>query len=163
MNFLSYLNYETQLFRKLFLTELNRILIWIIIDFIKKYRHIIYKTDYLNHFPIKHVVFIFCVDLVTPESLWRHKGVAMRVVYKTMHRWFSTIHDSPPSASELHLKYFGFVMYQKQIIHVIIGFKHDVSCIVRSEALKGHSRTNWSSWPLRASDLTMHDTSCLNN
>ena len=64
-------------------------------------------------------------------------------------------------------------MYQNQIIHVIIGFKHDVSCIVRSEALRGHSNTlmhsalrasciDWSSWPLRASDLTMHDTSCLN-
>ena len=59
------------------------------------------------------------------------------------------------------------------MIHVIIGFKHDVSCIVRSEALRGHSDTSmhsalrascidWSSWPLRASDLTMHDTSCLN-
>ena len=29
-------------------------------------------------------------------------------------------------------------MYQNQIIHVIIGFKHDVSCIVRSEARRGH-------------------------
>ena len=35
----------------------------------------------------------------------------------------------------------------------ILGFKHDVSCIVRSEAFE---------WPLSASDLTMHDTSCLN-
>ena len=33
-------------------------------------------------------------------------------------------------------------MYQNQIIHVIIGFKHDVSCIVRSEALRGHSDTS---------------------
>ena len=31
--------------------------------------------------------FIFCGDLVTPESLWRHKGVAMHVTYKTMHRF----------------------------------------------------------------------------
>ena len=41
-----------------------------------------------------------------------------------------------------------------------LGFKHDVSCIVRSEALRGHSDTSthsalrascidWSSWPLR--------------
>ena len=66
-----------------------------------------------------------------------------------------------------------FVMYQNQIIHVTIRFKHDASCIVRSEALRGHSDTSvhlvlrasctdWSSWPLRASDLTMQDTSCLN-
>ena len=45
--------------------------------------------------------------------------------------------------------------------------------MVRSEALRGHSDTSmhsalrascidWSSWPLRASDLTMHNTSCLN-
>ena len=42
-------------------------------------------------------------------------------------------------------------MYQNQMIHVIIGFKHDVSCIVRSESLRGHevraSCTDWSSWP----------------
>ena len=43
--------------------------------------------------------FIFYVDLVTPESLWRHKDVAMHVTYKTMHR-FSTMHDSPSPASE---------------------------------------------------------------
>ena len=46
---------------------------------------------------------IICVDLVTPESLWRHKGVAMHVTYKTMHR-FSTMHDSPPPASEFRLQ-----------------------------------------------------------
>ena len=45
-------NYSENYF---FLTELNIILIWIIIDFIKKYRHIIYKTDYSNHFPIKRL------------------------------------------------------------------------------------------------------------
>ena len=36
---------------------------------------------------LKIFAFIFCVDLVTPESLWRHKGVAMHVTYKTMHRY----------------------------------------------------------------------------
>ena len=46
---------------------------------------------------------IIRVDLVTPESLWRHKGVAMHVAYKTMHR-FSTMHDSPPPASEFRLQ-----------------------------------------------------------
>ena len=46
--------------------------------------------------------FISFVDLVTPESLWRHKGVAMHVTYKTMHR-FSTMRDSPPPVSELRL------------------------------------------------------------
>ena len=56
-------------------------------------------------------------------------------------------------------------MYQNESIHVIIGFKHDVACIVRSEALRGHSDTSVHApraltdprGPLiRASDLTMH-------
>ena len=49
-------------------------------------------------------------------------------------------------------------MYQNQIIHVIIGFKHDVSCIVRSEARRDHEdqsvhearsaeSTDVSEWP----------------
>ena len=54
----------------------------------------------LSH--LKIFAFIFCVDLVTPESLWRHKGIAMHVTYKTMHR-FSTVHDSPHPASEIRL------------------------------------------------------------
>ena len=155
-----------------FLQNWARILIWIIIDFIKKnYRHVIYQRDYSNYFPSKYICVHICVDLVTPESLWRHKGIAMHVTYKTMHRstvaWFASFHFGTLLAN------FGFVMYQNQIIHVIIRYKHDVSCIVRSEALRGHSDTSvhsalrasctdWSSWPLRASDLTMHDTSCLN-
>ena len=60
---------------------------------------------------------------------------------------------------------FGFVMYQNELIYVIIGFKHGVPCIARSKALRGHSHTsctNWTSWPHRASDLAMHGTSCLN-
>ena len=64
---------------------------------------------------------------------------------------------------------FGFVVYENELIHVIIGFKHDIPRVVRSRALRGHSdtsvhsalrisNTDWSSWPLRASDLTMHGT-----
>ena len=68
-------------------------------DFIQNYRRIIYKImSHLNIFAS-----IICVDLVTLESLWRHKGVAMHVTYKTMHR-FSTMHDSPPPASEFRLQ-----------------------------------------------------------
>ena len=46
--------------------------------------------------------FIFCIDLVPLKSLWRHKGVAMHVTYKNI-KIFSTMHDSPPPASELRL------------------------------------------------------------
>ena len=66
-----------------FLQNWARILIWIIIDLIKNYRHIIKKRTIriISHLNI--FAFIFCVDLLTPESLWRHKGVAMHVTYKT--------------------------------------------------------------------------------
>ena len=68
---------------------------------------------------------------------------------------------------------FGVVMYQNELIHVIIGFKHDVPSIVRSEAPRGQAHTSvhkarsaectdWSSWPLRTSDLTMLGASYLN-
>ena len=82
-----------------------RILIWIIIDFIQNYRHIIYKRDYSKYFPFKHIgVHTLCRFSDTGiESLWRHKGVAMHVTYKTMRRFFK-MHDSPPTASELRLQ-----------------------------------------------------------
>ena len=35
------------------------------------------------------------------------------------------------------LPYFGFAMHQNELIHVTIGFKHGVPCIVRSEARRG--------------------------
>ena len=100
---------------------------------------------------------IICVDLVTLESLWRHKGVAMHVTYKTMQIFYNAWFAS--SRFGISLANFGFVMYQNQIIHVIIGFKHDVSCIVRSEARRGHEDqlvhearsaecTDVSEWPL---------------
>ena len=110
-----------------FLQNWARILIWININFIKIYRRTIYKTDNSKISNLLIFAFIFCVDLVTLESLWRHKGVAMHVTYKTMHR-FSTMHDSPPPASERTSPVnFGFIMYQNQIIHVIIGFLRDHS------------------------------------
>ena len=69
---------------------------------------------------------------------------------------------------------FCFVIYQNHIIHVIIVFKHDVLCIVRSEAWRGQEDqsvhearstvecSDITNWPLHAADLTMHGTSCLN-
>ena len=44
-----------------FLQNRARILIWININFIKIYRHTIYKTDYSNDFPFNHIcVHILC-------------------------------------------------------------------------------------------------------
>ena len=60
INFFSYQNYTTQLFRTLFLENWARILFWFIIDFIKNYRHIIYKTDYSNYLQSKYI----CVHML---------------------------------------------------------------------------------------------------
>ena len=54
-DFLNYFNYSTQLFCKLFLTQLTRISIWIIISFIEYYRHIISKTSLSNYLPFKDI------------------------------------------------------------------------------------------------------------
>ena len=87
-----------------FLQNWVRILIWIIIDFIKIYRHIIYKTDYSNYFPFKHICVHILCRFSDTASLWRYKGVAMHVTYKTMHR-FSAMHDSPPPLRNFACKF----------------------------------------------------------
>ena len=98
------------------------------------------KQTFRNISHLHIFVFTFGVDLMTPESLWRHEGIAMHVSHKTMHS-FSSMLGSPPPAPQLRL-HSGFVMYQNQTIHVIIGFKHDVPCIVGPKEPSGHSNTS---------------------
>ena len=75
-----------QLFRRLFLTKLSRIHIWININFNENYRCITFQTfQNISHLHIFE--FMFCVDLVIPESLWCHRGIAMHVTHKSMHRF----------------------------------------------------------------------------
>ena len=100
--FLSYLIHTTQLSKKLFLKMPSRIRIWNMINFIEIINKTLQSISHLHIF-----VSIFCVDLVTQHSLWRHKGVAMRVAYKTMHR-FPAIYNSPSPASELRLQISAF-------------------------------------------------------
>ena len=124
-----------------FLQNWVRILIWIVIDFIKNYRHIIFKTDYQNYVPFKNI----CVHnlcrfsdtgiIMTPQRRCYARDLQNHA-YIFYNAWFA----SPRFG--ISLANFGFVMYQNQIIHVIIGFKHAVSCNVRSEALRGHSDTS---------------------
>ena len=47
-----------------YLQNWARILIWIIIDLIKNYRHIIKKTEYSNYFPCKYI----CVHILSRFS-----------------------------------------------------------------------------------------------
>ena len=129
-----------------FLQNWVRILIWIIIDFIKIYRHIIYKTDYSNYFSFKHIsVHILCKFSDTGIIMTLHRRCYARDLqnhaYIFYNAWFAT------SRFGTSLANFGFVMYHSDTsVH---------------SALRA-SWTDWYSWPLRASDLTMHDTSCLN-
>ena len=105
-----------------FLQNWARILIWIVMDLIKNYPHMIYKTDRQHYFPFKHI----CVHNLSRFSdtgiimasqrrcyardLPNHAQIFYNVWFAT---WFRTL-----------LANFGFVMYQNQTIHVIIGFKH---------------------------------------
>ena len=120
-----------------FLKNWASILIWINIDFIKIYRHTIYKTDHSNNFPFKHI----CVHILCRFS---DTGIIMtsqrRCYARDLHNHALIFHNVWFATSRFRtlLLNFGFIMHQKQIIHVIIGFKHDVSCIVRSEAHRGH-------------------------
>ena len=89
-----------------FLQNWARILIWIIIDLIKNYRHIIKKPDYSNYFPSKYIcVHILCRFIDTGIIMTSQMRCYARDLqnHKTMHR-FSTMHDSPPPASELRLQ-----------------------------------------------------------
>ena len=53
--YLTYLNHMMWLFRKLLLTELNRIQSLIILNYIGNYRCIIHKTNIPNHFSFTHI------------------------------------------------------------------------------------------------------------
>ena len=78
---------------------------------------------------------LFSDDVTTIRvSYWWRKEFSS---YARLHRgkilynaWLAT------SRFGTSLANFSFVVYRNQIIHIIIGFKHDVSCIVRSEALR---------------------------
>ena len=54
---LNHFKYTTQLFSKLSLTQLTRMCIWIFINFIENYRHIICKTNLSNYLPFIHICF----------------------------------------------------------------------------------------------------------
>ena len=78
--FLNYFNYTTQLCCKLFLTqecvfEVLSISLKIIGTYFTKPIHQITYHSCI-------FAFTFYVELVTPASLWRHKGVAMHVTSK---------------------------------------------------------------------------------
>ena len=64
----------------------------------------------------------------------------MHVTHKTIHK-FSTMQGFAITHFGNLPANFGFVMLQNCLIHVIMGFEHDVPCIVRLEALSGHPDT----------------------
>ena len=96
MKFLSYHNYTTQLSRKLFVTKLRQNSYFNHHWFHQKYLHIIYKTDYSHYFPLTHI----CVHILCRFS---DTGIIMTSQRRCYAR-FSTMHDSPPPASELCLQ-----------------------------------------------------------
>ena len=71
------------------------------------------------------------------------------------------MHGLPrPAFTPLSWHFFGFVLYQIQLVAVILGFKFDVQCIVRTEALRGQSDTSlppikWKLLPETAANHTI--------
>ena len=136
--FLNYFKYTTQLFCKLFITQLTRMCIWIFTNFIEKYRHIICKTN-LSYY-LQFIHYGVC-------SLCRISDTGIIMVSQRR----CDARDSQNNANILYnarflttcfvysLANFGFVLHQNEFIHVIIGFKHDVPYSVGSEALAGYS------------------------
>ena len=59
-----------------------RTCIWITIYFIKNYKRQIYKTKFPKYSHSHIFAFIVGIDLVTPETYRRHKGVAMHTTHK---------------------------------------------------------------------------------
>ena len=158
--------YKTQLFGKLFLTQPTRFRVWNIINLIEKCHHIICKTNLLHYLLSTHIcVYSFCrfsdtsIIMTSQRRCHARDSQNHAYIFYTARVVAAHFGNSLPD--------FGIVMYQNELIHVIIEFKHDVPCIVRSEALRGHSdtsahsalcasSTDWSSWRPRASDHTMH-------
>ena len=99
-----------------------------------------YKTNISKYFPFAHIyVHILC-------------GFSdIRIIMTTQKRCYardsqnriSTMHGSSTPISELRLQIsVSWCFRNKYIIHVIIGFRHDLSCNVRSEAVRGPSNTS---------------------
>ena len=112
--FLSYHNYS----ERYFLQNWARILIWIIINLMKDYRHLIYKTNFPNIFHLHIFAFILCVDLITPKSLWRYKALPGTRSTKPCIEFLQCKFRHLPLRN-----FVCIVMYQIQIIHVVTGFK----------------------------------------
>ena len=72
MDFFNHFNHKMQSFIMFFLTQLTRICFEIHIEIIATYFS---KLTYQN-LDFFMYAFIFCVHLVTPKSVWHHKGVA---------------------------------------------------------------------------------------
>ena len=123
----------------LFLIQLTRLCIWNIINFIENYRHIIYKTKLCNYLPFTHsCVHSLCrfsvTGIITTSQRRCHaRDTPNRAYIFYNARFFATRFGN--SLADV-----GFVMYQHELTDAIIGCKHDVPFIVRSEAL-GATRT----------------------
>ena len=79
--FLNHFKHTTRVLSNLFLEQLTRIRIWYIVNSIGNHRRIIYKTNLSRFFSFTRIYVHICVDLVIPESLFRHKDVAVHVAH----------------------------------------------------------------------------------
>ena len=83
---------------------------------------------------IVRVTGLLCREFTGHKDQWRGAlmfslNCAQQLSQPWRRRWFKT--PSRPLWSHCNVK--------RYVPHVLVGFKHDVACIVRSEALKGHA------------------------
>ena len=101
--FLGYLNYTTQLFCKLFPTQLTRIHIWNPTNLIWNYWHIICKTKLSKYIPFTHIcIYSLCQFSDTGIIMTSQRRCHARDS-QTMQS-FSAMHDSSPPTSENRLQ-----------------------------------------------------------
>ena len=109
-----------------FLQNWGRILILINIDFIKIYRHPIFKTDYSNDFSLKHIcVHILCrfseTGIIMTSQRRCYARDPQNHAYILYNAWFVT------SRFGTSLVNFGFIMYQNQINSCYKGSRGSVN------------------------------------
>ena len=124
--FLDYFDYTKQLFCKLFRTQLNRIYIWIIINCIEFFRHSVCKTNLWNYLP--YIVYSLCRISDTGIIMISQRRSHARDSQNHAQIFNNARFVADPFGNLL--ADLGFVKYQSELVHVITGFKHDVTYIV---------------------------------
>ena len=88
MNFSNYLTHRVNLFRKLFLTQLTRILIWATIFFIENYKPTICIIILWKYFPFTHMSIHIMNRYSDTRIIMTSKRRCLRYIYHENEHWY---------------------------------------------------------------------------